>query len=438
MPVSKMFEFVDPEIGFTSSVIRDPKRFVGRSDLIQSCMNALNAREGVIAVYGKRGVGKSSLVRQVQQMANGNYDIAQKAGLAHLIPRHPRRYYTVYYACDSNINNTDELIRRLCNDTDPEDGLLRLVPDAGKELSEFSRSDEASAGLDLKLIKWGVKGSDSQKYSSVVPNDTIQSFRNFVSGSVDANNRMWSKRDGVLILLDEFDVIGTKFGMGSLIKSLTSPTVKFGVCGIGADIGALIKDHKSVARLIEQGAIHVRPMSGDETRQIFTTATELFRGKVSFAKKVVEQIVELSEGLPYFAQLIGKSSVQYGNEVGSNNIDEKIFGEVLGKIREGKSFPNLEEQYQLAIGRGKERAMLLTLLAEQQGEATLYNDEVGRVVLQRTRTTAQGLGIEYIDQLMPRLVEERYGPALIKGEQRGHYEFADPVFRAYVKLRKLD
>ncbi|QIO34339.1 AAA family ATPase [Bradyrhizobium sp. 1(2017)] len=433
-----MFEFVDPEIGFTSSVIRDPKRFVGRSDLIQSCMNALNAREGVIAVYGKRGVGKSSLVRQVQQMANGNYDIAQKAGLAHLIPRHPRRYYTVYYACDSNINNTDELIRRLCNDTDPEDGLLRLVPDAGKELSEFSRSDEASAGLDLKLIKWGVKGSDSQKYSSVVPNDTIQSFRNFVSGSVDANNRMWSKRDGVLILLDEFDVIGTKFGMGSLIKSLTSPTVKFGVCGIGADIGALIKDHKSVARLIEQGAIHVRPMSGDETRQIFTTATELFRGKVSFAKKVVEQIVELSEGLPYFAQLIGKSSVQYGNEVGSNNIDEKIFGEVLGKIREGKSFPNLEEQYQLAIGRGKERAMLLTLLAEQQGEATLYNDEVGRVVLQRTRTTAQGLGIEYIDQLMPRLVEERYGPALIKGEQRGHYEFADPVFRAYVKLRKLD
>ncbi|MDA9549584.1 hypothetical protein ACM43_35050 [Bradyrhizobium sp. CCBAU 45321] len=433
-----MFEFVDPEIGFTSSVIRDPKRFVGRSDLIQSCMNALNAREGVIAVYGKRGVGKSSLVRQIQQMANGNYDIAQKAGLAHLIPKSARRYYTVYYACDSNINNTDDLIRRLCNDTDPEDGLLRLVPDSGKELTEFSRSDEISGGMDLKLVKWGAKGSDSQKYASVVPNDTIQSFRNFVSGSVDANNRIWSKRDGVLILLDEFDVVGSKFGMGSLIKSLTSPTVKFGVCGIGADIGALIKDHKSVARLIEQGAIHVKPMSGDETRQIFTTATELFRGKVTFAKSVVDHIVELSEGLPYFAQLIGKSSVQYGNEVGTNDIDAKIFGEVLGKIREGKSFPNLEEQYQLAIGRGKERAMLLTLLAEQQGEATLYNDEVGRVVLQRTRTTAQGLGIEYIDQLMPRLVEERYGPALIKGEQRGHYEFSDPVFRAYVKLRKLD
>ena len=433
-----MFEFVDPEAGFTSSVIRDPRRFVGRADLIQNCMNALNAREGVIAVYGKRGVGKSSLLRQLQQMANGNYDIAQKAGLLHLVPAKPRRYYTVYYACDSNINNTDELIKRLCNDTDPEDGLLRLVPDAGKELAEFSRSDETSAGLDLKLVKWGVKGADSQKYASVVPNDTIQSFRNFVTSSVDANNRLWSKRDAVLVLLDEFDVIVTKQGMGSLIKSLTSPTVKFGVCGIGQDLGALIKDHKSVGRLIEQGAIHVKPMSPAETRAIFTTAEELFKHKVSFEKGVVDQIVEISEGFPYFAQLIGKASVQYGNEIGTNDIDKKIFNEVLDKIRSGQSFPNLEQQYQLAVGRSDERAMLLVLLAEQKGEATLYNDELGRVVLQRTRSTAQGMGIQYIDQLMPRLVEERYGPALVKGEDRGIYEFADPVFRAYVKLRKLD
>ena len=75
-----MFQLVDPETGFTSSVIRDPRRFVGRTDLIQNCMMALNANEALIAVYGKRGVGKSSLLRQMQQMANGNYEIAQRAG----------------------------------------------------------------------------------------------------------------------------------------------------------------------------------------------------------------------------------------------------------------------------------------------------------------------------------------------------------------------
>jgi hypothetical protein len=64
----------------------------------------------------------------------------------------------------------------------------RLVPDAGKDLTEFSRSDEASAGVDLKLVKGGVEGSDSQKHGSVVLNDTIQSFRNFVAGSERGRN----------------------------------------------------------------------------------------------------------------------------------------------------------------------------------------------------------------------------------------------------------
>ena len=64
--------------------------------------------------------------------------------------------------------------------------------------------------MDLKLVQWGTKGSDAQKYASTVPGDLIQSFRNFVTGSLAANNRFWSKRDVILILLDEFDVIASK------------------------------------------------------------------------------------------------------------------------------------------------------------------------------------------------------------------------------------
>jgi hypothetical protein len=132
-------------------------------------------------------------------------------------------------------------------------------------------------------------------------------------------------------------------------------------------------------------------------REIFSTAESLFKGKVKFDKKVVDQIVDLSESFPYFAQLIGKSSVLYGNEIGTNEIDVKIFDEVLDKIRTGKSLPQLEDQYQLAIGNSKERAMLLVLLAEQQSEAALYNEDIGNVVLQKTRSTAQALGIEYAE-----------------------------------------
>ena len=213
----------DPEIGFTSDVIRDPARFVGRTEIIRDCIKALNAPLGLVAIYGKRGVGKSSLLRQIQQMALGDYRLADAAGLSSEIPARPRRFLTVYYACDGMIQGSSELLTRLCNDQHVEDGLLRLVPDDGKELVEFSRAKEVEAGADLKLVKWGVKGVENTKYARVVPHDIVQTFRNFVNAIVVHQVQGRMHRDGLLILLDEFDIVGERSGLGSLIKSVSSP-----------------------------------------------------------------------------------------------------------------------------------------------------------------------------------------------------------------------
>ena len=45
------------------------------------------------------------------------------------------------------------------------------------------------------------------------------------------------------------------------------------------------------------------------------------------------------------------------------------------------------------------------------------------------------MDIQYVDQLLPRLLDERYGPVLVrKPENPGIYEFVNPVFRLYVRL----
>jgi hypothetical protein len=41
---------IDPEIGFTADVIRDPSRFVGRTELIRDCISAINSSTGLISV----------------------------------------------------------------------------------------------------------------------------------------------------------------------------------------------------------------------------------------------------------------------------------------------------------------------------------------------------------------------------------------------------
>jgi len=426
---------IDPEVGFTADVIRDPGRFVGRTELIKDCITALNATTGLISVFGKRGVGKSSLLRQLQQMALGEYALVKSAGLTNYIPTRARSYLTVYYTCDALIKDGRDLISRLINDQDPEDGLLRLVPNDGKDIVEFSRSKEVSAGADLKVVSWGAKGVESSKYAKVVPNDVIQTFRNFVSAIVEHQVQRRMHRDGLLIILDEFDVIQDKQGLGSLIKSLSTPQVKFAVCGVGRDLNDLIADHASVERLIEQGVLAIRPMSLAESEGIIYRAAELFKGTVRFAPGTAAAIAALGQGYPYFVQLIGKQCINELNSRGGDTIDDEILQAVVSGLKAGKAFPILETAYQRAIGGSEGRAILLHLLAEQATEAST-TDEIGRVVLKNSRTVAEELGVQFVDQVMPRLVEARYGPVLERIDQ-GVYEFVNPVLRQYIRLRDI-
>ena len=192
---------IEPDTGFTSDVIRDPKRFIGRTNEILDCAKALNSSLSLTAVYGKRGVGKSSLMRQIQQLALGNYSLLRNAGLDAQIPSRPRKYVTVFYTCDSMITDGQELLTRLCNDTNPEDGLLRLVPDDGKEIIEFERAKGVEGGVDLKVVNWGAHGTETTKYARTVPGDVVQTFRNYCSSAIQhqVHNRL--KRDGLLIML---------------------------------------------------------------------------------------------------------------------------------------------------------------------------------------------------------------------------------------------
>lgn len=429
---------VNPEVGFTADVIREPGRFVGRTELIKDCISALNASTGLISVYGKRGVGKSSLLRQIQQMALGDYTLAKKSGLARFIPDKPKKYLTVFYTCDSLINDGKDLLSRLCNDQSDEDSLLRLVPNDGKEIVEFTRSKEVSGGADLKVINWGAKGIESSKYARVVPADIAQTFRNFIEAVVNHQVKNRMKRDGLLIILDEFDVIANKDSIGSLIKSLTTPEVKFAICGVGQDLSDLIHDHASVERLIEQGVLPVKPMELAESENIIARAAELFSGAIRFEPGISSRIADLGQGYPYFVQLIGKQCVSVANDMGTDLVDNEVLDKVVADLRAGTSFPTLESAYQRAIGGSEGRQVLLHLLAEQPTEQSQFSDEVGRVVLKQTRQVAEEMNVQFIDQLIPRLIDKKFGPALERvPERQGVYEFVNPVFRQYVRLRNM-
>ena len=115
-----------------------------------------------------------------------------------------------------------------------------------------------------------------------------------------------------------------------------------------------------------------------------------------------------------------------------------IFERVLEDIRSGTAFPTLEAAYQRAIGNSEDRQLLLHMLAEQKDERMNFNEEVGRVFLKQAREVATDLDIKYVDQLVPRLVDEQFGPVLSRvRDTQGVYEFVNPVLREYIELRRM-
>ena len=195
---------------------------------------------------------------------------------------------------------------------------------------------------------------------------------------------------------------------------------------------------RPVERLLEEGAIRVTPMNDNEIYAIFSSAQTLFKGEVVFEDSVVEKICKMAGGFPYLAQLIGKECIHQLNLCGKRRVSLEILDQVSSDIREGRAFPTLESQYQRAIGESQDRKTLLHFLAEQDVPQDLSNEDVGKVLLKQLRKDVEAFHIEFVDQLLPRLIDKKFGPALFRHpEKQGVYEFENPVLRLYIRLRNL-
>lgn len=75
-----------------------PKKFAGRYEAVKECYYALIAKGANIAIVGNRGIGKTSLARQVLHMASGDNSLLARLGLDSS-ERHD--FVTMYLACQS-------------------------------------------------------------------------------------------------------------------------------------------------------------------------------------------------------------------------------------------------------------------------------------------------------------------------------------------------
>ncbi|MCL4671241.1 metallophosphoesterase [Burkholderia pseudomallei] len=365
--------------------ISDPHRFSGRKHQIERGAELLLARDHTF-IHGVRGIGKSSLARQLALIAGGNSELLRSIESA--LAEEKFDYVTCFLARDSSINNINQLLYRLLID---EQALAQW-----NELLGFEEvgTYDLTGNLNPKLV--------SDFWNRIAKCASLAEF-------------------GVAIFIDEFELIGNQEGFASLIKANPGNCI-FIVTGIGQTEKDLVRDHKSIERQLDTGKLEVPNMSEDELRLIIAKAQEYISNEIVFDKNAVDYLVRIVKGHPYLLHLVGKHALMHAFKEKKNVITTEILNVALQQIASGRADRLLEDRYLKAIGNSSQREAVLRIFASAAPEV---------VHTSLAYPEAEKLQISNPSYWVADLQKDAFGAELEKVADQ-YYKVGDPLFRAYV------
>ncbi|MEO9965470.1 MAG: hypothetical protein ABJF11_06770 [Reichenbachiella sp.] len=405
-----------------SSEISDPNFFAGRKETIKKAIIDFQDDGAFMVVHGLRGVGKSSVAKQLKLIAEGDKRLIKALELEKFVPRKGFNYLTHVVTCDGNTKNTESLLSRILAGADQNPSLFSNT-NAGIGKIQQLKTKSSTKG-SAKIAGLGVEGNTEQEKSYITysTEDVFQHFKQLL-GIVRKDNL---DKNGILFIIDEFDVLKDKSGFSSLVKTCSNDFVKFMVVGIANTISELVEDHSSVGRQLK--SVDVDKMSEDELWEIIVKAERSIGKDFEFTDDAAGSITKSADGFPYFVHLLGGEALMRAFETGQSQIDKELTEEIKHDIANGKLYTLYEEMYHDAVKNSQQREILLKLFAQRQTDEifseTIYSEAKADWAI--TNPT----------QLMKELTKagtETQG-VLTKVREK-YYRFTDPVFKVYANLR---
>ncbi|WP_291862609.1 ATP-binding protein [Marinilabilia sp.] len=397
--------------------IDDSEKFAGRSSYIQNAFFALNSKGNNIAIVGARGIGKSSLSRQIINLSQGDNSLLEKLEIFY---DDSLDYLSLYIACGNKVKTIDDLLIRLLTRRDCLLEWVYDIPAAKKEL------DKLSGGFDVKVLKAGAEHSGELTNESVIKTHEVDViFENIIKQLNDIE----IAKDGILIVIDEFDQIENPEGFAKLLKSLAtnSPSVKFCVVGVAQDLQNLLKEHGSTDRLFADSVINLPSMSDIELDEIISNAEGSIKKFITFDEGARKKMIELANGHPYLIHLIGKQALKTAYLNNIQKIDHDYIESTLKEIAEKETDPVLEGRFKKAVASSYQREAVLRAMAQSvKSDGEVWTTDAYKIALD--------YGIENASQYVGHLVTDEYGAELIKLRER-YYRFKDSLFQTYIKAR---
>jgi hypothetical protein len=133
-------------------------KFAGREQAVSDAYYALLGDGTNIAVVGNRGIGKTSLARQIGLIASGSASLLQRLSIAHdALPD----FLTVYFACGNTLQDVPALLERLLTTRTCLGDWIYDTPKAKTEITSY-RPELSAKILGIGVDLGGEKSTQSE------------------------------------------------------------------------------------------------------------------------------------------------------------------------------------------------------------------------------------------------------------------------------------
>lgn len=312
---------------FRPNSIVTPGMFAGRGRelllLDKFLHQTKNGNPQHFLIVGERGIGKSSLLLYLQQVARGEWKFEDASF----------DFLTVSVELEPTFEYAD-ILRKIGGSLKTQMAKEKPLKDVAAKTWEFVS----------KLEVAGFKYSGGKSHPAQF--ELLDQFADALKDSVDA---LGLEKDGILILIDEADKPPPKAHLGEFAKLVTERLTRLGcdrVClgmaGLSQVIRKLRDSHESAPRVFE--VVRLEPLLQDERMDVIRkgldAANRRNEQETSITLEAERRIADFSEGYPHFIQQFAYSAF---NDDDDDVIDESdVLGGAFG---EHGAFEQLGQKY---------------------------------------------------------------------------------------------
>ncbi|MCC6371527.1 MAG: hypothetical protein IT236_11030 [Bacteroidia bacterium] len=403
--------------------ITDPKWFAGRVNNIDKALTALSIPGSCLMVFGDRGIGKTSFVEMIKRIVSGDTTLLYKYDFHKRYQINDLRYSWISVECNHDMSNINKVLHSLI--TSPN-GIKKFIDGRVEKEEKLNKGGVSIAKIFSDIIGVSYNHESKQVKEIFTEENAIELFSNLI---IEIDKKMLEHDEGLLIIIDEFDVVEDKSKFASLIKTLSKNKIKFLISGIAESYDMLISSHTSIQRNLANGRIKIEPMTIEEITDLFNLASQNNGNRITFNKQFLDLVFNYSQGHPYFVQLFGLLAVKHALEK-NETIPISLNGQ---NLKSGlKSLidydPEKENVYINFIGNNPEKEMMLKLLSADISRNISQKDFFA-ACLNRNIRNPKGL--------LASLLAFK-SPVVIRRLNTDYINFTDPMFKIYANSRKAE